>query len=158
MRIGMFPGQLQALRREVEAIKEEERQKGTRRMFLGAATGLIGGLAGGFGVGRWSAPEAHAQDADAQIESAKKLSPAELRALAIAPTPDLLGSLSSFFTGCEQAAVIDETVCVGLHRVITLVQEERVPQHRRIGDLLIHLAELRTLPASVSSHIALLPR
>ena len=153
MRTGTFPGQLEALRREVRAIEQEERQKGTRRMFLGAAVGLVGGIAGGFGFGRWAVPSSRKTEM-----VAASASPQSLRALAAAPIERLSSSWIDFLSDCERAEVVDDVVCAGLHRLISVAMDGETSQRRELREYLIRLPSLRQLPPSVAAQIEMLAK
>jgi hypothetical protein len=151
MRIGMFPGQLEALREEAQRMCHEERKRGARRAFLGL---VLGGVSGGIGThllhghSRAGAPQEPEPDRSPELERARQL--------ALAPTEHLLDQQIPFVKAVGMSGRIDDVLAFGLARLLHLAGEDqsRVLSPVRNGILL--LAEQAKLPRQLEPAVAYL--
>ena len=131
MKTGMFPSQLEALRREVRAIEKEERERGNRRAFLGGLLGLGAGAASALGLSALLGDSAHADSKPRTSERAQAAptpaaSPEYLRELARGDLDTLITRRGQFFTACEQVEIVDTTVAMGLQRLAHVAIEGKL--------------------------------
>lgn len=155
MRSGLFPGQLDELKRLARVGMEAERR--TRRQFVAASAAVVMAGVGGFLLGRWSGPADSPANAEPQhpierVEIAerwrRRIPWAE--AFASGPLQELIDGRSTFLTVLE-ATGGTPAMWDGYRRLAEWAIENHAqnPEARRVVDRLAATVDVLTLPSEL---------
>ncbi len=145
MRLGLFPGQQEFLRK---AVRDADKYRGARRRFLAIfGIGVVGAAGAGFWGGRWT------RGSDAPATRQEQLL-AEMKRAAVGPMPELLRRHSTYLAFLDDH--VDESVLwVGFERLaLTSIVEER----RELRDRLLTTARSKPVPDHLVDLVARLNR
>ena len=139
MEIGGFGGQSQALRREVQNIEREERQRGNRRAFLGSLAGATTGA-----LGAWAMTSV-AVDTPTPEPDAGAVATDPMHRVATGPLPELIRVRTTFLTRI-QSGPIDSTLAIGLARLVEAATTD-IPERPGLAASLLDLRDVGALPS-----------
>ena len=134
MRLGLFPGQEEALRERLREIREEGVRRGRRRLLVGlAAGGLLGACWAAWAGSGWPPADA------------------DLRARAQAPLEELVETAGTFLTEVARTRPCSRASWIGVARLAAAVADGRVDPEpaRKIRTLILTLSKRRDAPPFV---------